>query len=127
MIACILGTGLLTEFLGDTVPLFEAFLRECLFIYWKGELQMTNEEKYRQIRREAGFTGLALLLLILFWLLAGFGAAQLDIRVFHLPLWAVTSSIGVWAVAILLAWFLSMHVFRDMSLQDEDGEVKERG
>ena len=86
---------------------------------------MTREEKYKQIRREAGFTGLALLLLILFWAAAGFGVSRLDIKVFHLPLWAVTSSVGVWCMAILLVKFLLKYVFRDISLQDE--EVKDRG
>ena len=47
---------------------------------------MTNEAKYKQVCKEAKATGFALLALIVFWLLAGFGAAQLDIRVFHLPL-----------------------------------------
>lgn len=86
---------------------------------------MTKEEKYRQMQREAVYTGLALLLLILFWLLAGFGAARLDVTVFHLPLWAVTSTIGVWFMAILLVKFLTKYIFRDMSLQDE--EVQDRG
>ena len=83
---------------------------------------MTRKEKYLQMRKEAGYTGLALLLLILFWLLAGFGAAQLDVTVFHLPLWTVTSSIGVWFMAILLVKILTKYVFRDMSLQDEEVE-----
>ena len=33
---------------------------------------MTDWEKYQQIRREAAYTGLALLVLILFWCWAGF-------------------------------------------------------
>ena len=81
---------------------------------------MTNEAKYRQVCKEARATGLALLVLILFWLAAGFGAAQLDIKVFHLPLWAITSSIGTWMVAILLVKFLTSVVFKDMSLEDDE-------
>lgn len=88
-------------------------------------MKMTREEKYRQMRREAGCTGLALLLLILFWLAAGFGMSGVDVKVFHLPLWTITSSIGVWFMAILLVKILLGFVFRDMDLQDE--EVKERG
>ena len=83
---------------------------------------MTNGEKYRQMRREAGFTGLALLLLILFWLVAGFGAAQLELKLFRLPLWAVTASVGVWLMAILLVKFLVKYVFQDMSLEDREVE-----
>ena len=47
-------------------------------------------------------------------------------KVFHLPLWAVTSSVGVWAMAVLLVKFLTKYVFADMSLQDDE-EVEQRG
>ena len=81
---------------------------------------MTREEKYRQIRREACYTGLTLVFLILFWMAAGFGAACLDVKVLHLPLWAITSTVGVWMAAILLVKLLTKYVLKDMSLQDEE-------
>ena len=77
---------------------------------------MTDWEKYQQIRREAAFTGLALLVLILFWCWAGFGLADVDTEIFGLPLWALTSSIGVWLFAIVLVKILLKCVFRDMPL-----------
>ncbi|SDP55877.1 YhdT family protein [Selenomonas ruminantium] len=83
---------------------------------------MTDWEKYQQIRREAAFTGLALLVLILFWCWAGFGLSDVEAEVFGLPLWAVTSSIGVWFFAIVLVKILLRYVFRDMSLDDEKKE-----
>lgn len=83
---------------------------------------MTDWEKYQQIRREAAFTGLALLVLILFWCWAGFGLSDVEMEVFGLPLWAVTSSIGVWFFAIVLVKILLRYVFRDMSLDDEKKE-----
>ena len=60
---------------------------------------MTERGKYRQIKREAIATGVVLLLLILFWLVAGFGLSGLDVKVFHLPLWAVMGTVGVWFMA----------------------------
>ena len=81
---------------------------------------MTEKEKYGQVRREAIATGIVLLLLILFWLVAGFGLADAGIKVFHLPLWAVMGSIGVWFVAILLVRLLTKTVFRDMPLAGEE-------
>ncbi|SHK40704.1 Uncharacterized membrane protein YhdT [Selenomonas ruminantium] len=80
---------------------------------------MTEWEKYQQIRREAAFTGLALLVLILFWCWAGFGLSDVQVELFGLPLWAVTSSIGVWLFAIVLVRVLLKFVFRDMSLEQE--------
>jgi len=80
---------------------------------------MTEWEKYQQIRREAVYTGLALLVLILFWCWAGFGLSSVDVEIFGLPLWAVSSSIGVWFFAIVLVKILLKYVFRDMSLDEE--------
>ena len=83
---------------------------------------MTDWEKYQQIRREAAYTGLALLVLILFWCWAGFGLASVEMEIFGLPLWAVTSSIGVWLFAIVLVKILLKFVFRDMPLEDSQVE-----
>ncbi len=81
---------------------------------------MTNEEKYQQIRHEAASTGLVLAAIILFWCLAGFGAAALDIKIFHLPLWVVTSCLGTWLLAVVLVHLLIKKVFKDMDLEDDD-------
>ena len=90
-----------------------------LFLLEKGE-KMTNEEKYRQVRHEAVCTGLVLAAIIVFWCLAGFGAASQDIRVFHLPLWVVTSCIGTWVFALVLVRILTKKVFKDMNLEEDD-------
>ena len=82
---------------------------------------MTEKEKYRQVRREAVATGIALLVLIVFWLFAGFGLADVGATVFCLPIWAVMGSVGVWLFAILLAWILAERIFRDMELEEEHG------
>ncbi len=80
---------------------------------------MTEKEKYRQVRREAIATGIALLVLIGFWLFAGFGLAGVDVTLFSLPLWSVMGSVGVWIFAIFLAWLLAERIFRDMELEEE--------
>ena len=85
---------------------------------------MSEFEKYQQICREAGWTGVALLALVVFWLVAGFGLAGMEGEVFGLPVWAVTSSIGVWLFAIVLVKLLTTFVFRDMDLDETDGEVQ---
>ena len=85
-------------------------------------MKVTKQEKSRQINREAAATGLALAAVIVFWLAAGFGAAQSDIVVFKLPLWVVTGCLGTWIFAMGLVWFLIKFVFRDMDLEDDDTE-----
>ena len=81
---------------------------------------MTREETYRQVRREAGATGVLLALIILFWCAAGFGLAGVPVFVFGLPLWAVMGTVGVWMFAIVGVYVLVHGWFADMSLEDEE-------
>ena len=83
---------------------------------------MSEFEKYQQICREAGWTGAALLALIVFWIVAGFSLAGLEGEIFGLPVWTITSSIGVWLFAIVLVKLLTTFVFRDMDLDETDKE-----
>ncbi len=77
---------------------------------------MTPKEKYRQLCREAGATGLVLLTLIILWCVLGFGLSSSQVMVFGLPLWAVTGTVGIWLLAIALTFVLVKFVFKDMSL-----------
>lgn len=83
---------------------------------------MNDAQKFSLVRREAIYTGLALAGLIIFWLIAGFGTASLDVKIFHLPLWSVLGSIGVWLVAILISFVLSKILFKDVDLGGDDDE-----
>ncbi len=82
----------------------------------------TDAEKFSLVRREAIYTGLALAGLIIFWLIAGFGTASSEIKIFHLPLWAVLGSIGVWVVAIVISAILSKVLFKDVDLGGDDDD-----
>ena len=82
--------------------------------------KLSDAEKFSLVRREAIYTGLALAGLIIFWLIAGFGTASSEIRIFHLPLWAILGSIGVWLVAILISAILSKILFKDIDLGGDE-------
>ena len=84
--------------------------------------KMTESEKFSVVRREALYTGVALALLIIFWLIAGFGLMSVDVKIFHLPLWAVAGSIGVWIFAICASYILSHKLFKDMDLGGDDND-----
>lgn len=81
---------------------------------------MSDAQKFSLVKREAIYTGLALAGLIIFWLIAGFGTASLDVKIFHLPLWALLGSIGVWFFAIIISAVLSKILFKDVDLGGED-------
>ena len=83
---------------------------------------MSDAQKFSLVRREAIYTGLALVGLIIFWFIAGFGTSSLEIRIFHVPLWAILGSIGVWFVAILISAILSKKLFRDIDFGGEDDD-----
>ena len=83
---------------------------------------MNDAQKFSLVRREAIYTGLALIGLIIFWLIAGFGTSSLDVKIFHVPLWAVLGSVGVWFVAILISAILSKVLFKDVDLGGENDD-----
>lgn len=83
---------------------------------------MNDAQKFSLVRREAIYTGIALFGLIIFWLIAGFGTSSLEIKIFHVPLWAILGSIGVWIVAIIISAILSKKLFTDMDLEGENDD-----
>ena len=84
--------------------------------------KVDDAQKFKIVRREAIYTLIALVTLIFFWLIAGFGTSSLDVKIFHLPLWAVLGTIGVWIFAILISFILSRKLFTDMDLEGGNDE-----
>ena len=70
---------------------------------------------FQQIKREASLTVLFLALLILFWIIAGFGFSGAKMQVFEVPLWAILGTVGVWFAAIILAYILTRKI-KDVDL-----------
>lgn len=85
-------------------------------MYKKVAPKLNDAEKFRIVRREAIYTGIALAALIFFWLIAGFGTSSIDVKIFHLPLWALLGTIGVWFFAIGISFILSRKLFKNMDL-----------
>ena len=81
---------------------------------------MSLKEKYRQIKKEAAVCVIGLIVLIIFWIVAGFGVSRLDITVYHTPLWAITGCIGTWLFSVVMVVWMIKKVFKDFSLEDED-------
>lgn len=84
--------------------------------------KMTEAEKFSLVRREAIYTGLALVGLIIFWLIAGFGTAGIDAKIYRLPLWVVLGTFGVWIFAIFISFVLSRKLFQDIDLGGDNND-----
>lgn len=95
--------------------------------FYRKVMYMTEKEKYYQIRKEAMWTGITLVVLICFWIFAGFGLSSVDIRVFGLPLWAVTGTFGVWFFAMVLVKLLTTLVFKDIDLETDTNSSGREG
>lgn len=67
-------------------------------------------EKFNEIFAEAKLTFMSLVGLIFFWLIAGFCTADIQIKIFNIPIWAILGTIGVWTVAIVIAIALSKKI-----------------
>ncbi len=87
---------------------------------------MDHDDKMRQIDREARASGLAVLAIVLFWTVAGFGVSRLDVTLFHLPLWAITGCLGTWLFATGLSVWLVARVFKNFEWEDTDS-ARDRG
>ncbi len=76
----------------------------------------------QQANREAKATVVALLLVVVAWIVLGFGLSGVEIEIFHTPLWIIAGTVGTWIVAILVAVFMSKRVIADVDLDDEAGD-----
>ena len=86
---------------------------------------MQDERRADAISREARRTAAVGVLFALIWIVLGFGLSAVSMTVMGLPLWAVTSSVGVLVTGAVLAVYLA-HTAEDIPLDDEAGEGARR-
>lgn len=86
---------------------------------------MQDETRADAISREARRTAAVGVLFALIWIVLGFGLSAVPLTVMGLPLWAVTSSVGVLVTGAVLAIYLA-HTAEDIPLDDEAGEGARR-
>ena len=86
---------------------------------------MQDETRADAISREARRTAAVGVLFALIWIVLGFGLSVVLVTVMGLPLWAVTSSVGVLVTGAVLAVYLA-HTAEDIPLDDEAGEGARR-
>ena len=87
-------------------------------------INMKRSEQFRQANREAKTTVVATVVVILFWILAGFGLAGSDIVIFDTPIWVIGGCIVSWLFAVAVAWWLAEFVIKDV---EEDSAAEGGG
>jgi len=73
--------------------------------------------EYSKISKEAKLTGLSLILLILFWLIAGLSSSIVKIKIFEVPFWAIAGTIGVWLFGVTISIVLS-RIIKDIDFRE---------
>ena len=85
---------------------------------------MTHEERNRQLRKEALATFLLFLICFAWNVGFAYGLAGCPITLFHLPLWWILSTPGVFVVAVAGVLFLLKKVFVNFDFEEETEEEK---
>ena len=78
----------------------------------------TYSAAMRQANREARATCVALAVIVVVWIVGGFGLASSGIEVFHTPVWVFGGCILPWVAAVVAAVVLSRRVFCDFDLDE---------
>lgn len=86
---------------------------------------MKRSDKFRQANREAIATVVAAVAVIVFWCIAGFGLADVNISIWHTPLWVWGGCVGTWLFSILVVFILTEKVFVNFDLDSEEGTKHE--
>ena len=79
---------------------------------------MKRSEQFQQANREAKTTVVATVVVILFWIVSGFGLAGSDIVIFDTPIWVIGGCIVSWLFAVVVAWWLAEYVIKDVDTED---------
>lgn len=87
---------------------------------------LTYKQKHEQANREAIATVVALVITIVVWVVCGFGLANLDITLFHTPLWVIGGTLGTWVCSIIVVAVLAKKFFIgfDLDLAEEASDLQ---
>lgn len=81
---------------------------------------MTYKEKMQQANREAKASAVAAAVVIVAWLVLGFGLEGTGVAVFSTPLWIIGGCVGTWLVAIVASAVVGHFFMADTPLDDEN-------
>lgn len=83
---------------------------------------MTYQEKLAQVNKEAKITLVALGIIVVAWIVLGFGLSVCDIKIANTPIWVIGGTLGIWLVAIAVSIVLPKFFFKDFPLDSEEDQ-----
>lgn len=83
---------------------------------------ITYKDKMNEANREARISLAGLVIIVLAWLVGGFGLASLDISIAGLPIWVIGGTLLPWIVSVVLAVLFASKIFRNFDLNSEEEE-----
>lgn len=80
----------------------------------------TYAQKMRRTNREALYTVVALVIIVVVWLIGGVGLSGLDVKVASTPVWIIGGTVGTWLVAVIIAVLFAKRIFANFDLECDD-------
>lgn len=87
---------------------------------------MTYKEKFQQANKEAKYTFLLFMIMMIWWFVTGLGLKDVEVYILGIPLWAALSSFGTVIIASVGNWILTRFFFKNFDFE-EDGKSGESG
>lgn len=81
---------------------------------------MLYRERMRQANKEARTTLIGVAVVVVCWLVFGFGLYHVDITILSTPLWIIMGCLGTWVVAMVVSIILATRVIEDCPLDEDD-------
>lgn len=83
-------------------------------------MQMSREQKDRQVRKEARATLILFVICFIWNVVFAYGLSGINVRILGLPLWWMVSVPGMFVVAVIGVVILLKRVFVDFDLDDAE-------
>lgn len=80
----------------------------------------TYAEKMHRANKEALYSVIALVIIIVTWVIGGLGLSTLDLEIASTPVWIFAGTIGTWLVAVALSVIFAKRIFANFSLDEDD-------
>lgn len=91
----------------------------------KNKEYKTYSDKMRRANKEALYSVIALVIIVVAWLLGGVCLSGVDAQFASTPIWIIGGTLGTWLVAVVISIVFAKRIFANFSLDDENDEIED--